>query len=261
MSSHQSQRLGISYNTIHDNILIATWEQPHKQINNADFSFVEKHEELTKVQSIHNKVEINSRHNTMWSYFVGLVLLVVCAAVSAQCPDKPLNSLSIDEVQSLLQDWQLDNAFAKEFKEQQVSGYLLKFMDERTLSVESYANAQPFHVAALFARIKECSAPTPVQQQASASRRQLQSDSEASTSGIRIKSNNSVISLGPEADVNLRRTGDSALTVESDIHLCGHGLHFCNLFFELVHLFTDEAALSVDHGFRISSRFDAFNFR
>jgi len=191
---------------------------------------------------------MNSRH-TVASALAAAALLAGCdvasASTGAGCPTD-IESLSTSEVGTLLSQWKLGKAFADEFEQQEVDGFALLHVRPDTVDKTAYPNAQPFHWEVLWSRLARCEGATETASSRTvqdavlatdgsaaptASRRRLtESSSEvAAPSGIRIRSNHSSLSFGPNSDVVLKRTADNELTADTNVRFCdGNGIRFCN---------------------------------
>ena len=154
---------------------------------------------------------------------------IVCSAGSvalhdaAACPQQESLSLSVDDVQSLLQSWNLHRAFGKEFEQQLVDGYALQHLNRDMVVPSVYPQAQPFHWAMLWERLGACgigaSAKTaPVKSTALPPRRKLASSQTADGSGLIIKAQQSTISMGPDGDVVLQRSGERSMRINGNVH-------------------------------------------
>ena len=165
----------------------------------------------------------------------------------SNCPYDVL-SLSTEDVQTLLKEWNLDHALGAEFSSQHVDGFMLAHISTDTVDRTAYPNAQPFHWTALFTRLELCkigkqtkadlkraakglssegeSAPA---NGAEPARRRLGSGMTASHSGIHIVSNKSTIAFGPDADIMMYRSEENVMSMDNHVAFCnGNGLLFCN---------------------------------
>lgn len=176
---------------------------------------------------------------------------VACAAAAASgakkspvCPDD-FDELTTSDVRDLLSRWNLAKPLGAEFEEQGVDGFALQHIRPETVNPVAYPNAQPFHWEILWARLSQCGgtrgttveaeveAVLPSEQRSVPPRRRLaeasSSDVASTPTGIRLRSNRSSLSFGPDSDVVLRREGEETLGVDADLLFCdGHGLRFCN---------------------------------
>ena len=144
------------------------------------------------------------------------------AAVDVVCPEKPLESLTIDEVQGYLSSWNVDTAFATEFAAQKVDGFKLSLLLVAPGAADEtrYPNAQPFDWMALKKYLAHCAATGSRDREAATGSergRQLASSASAGVSGLHIKRDNAGVILGAGGDVRLLRTGDQALQLNATV--------------------------------------------
>ena len=176
-------------------------------------------------------------------------LLLASTTASAQvtgkgCPQGDLAQVSTADVQALLVEWELDHALGAEFQAQRVNGFALKHLSGDTVDPAAYPNAQPFHWAVLWDRLGVCGIGPLAGKSGSPSHRQEENvafdgdlvgdaahrrlQTESAWSGLKISRNQSMISLGSEADIVLRRLEEKILAIENDLYFCdGNGIKFC----------------------------------
>jgi len=149
-----------------------------------------------------------------------LALLVGASltALSHAVPEGPLESLSVDDVQELLKDWNLHNAFGEAFVADEVDGKTMLYLHVDDLQKEQhYPNARNFHARRLIAERDALAKGSKENVDVSSGgvvRRGLKESSGAS-SGVAIRSNSSCLSMGTTLDVSLCRDGDSSLLCNS----------------------------------------------
>jgi len=149
-----------------------------------------------------------------------LALLVgaFLTALSNAVPEGPLESLSVDDVQELLKDWNLHNAFGEAFVADEVDGKTMLYLHVDDLQKEQhYPNARNFHARRLIAERDALAKGSKENVDVSSGgvvRRGLKESSGAS-SGVAIRSNSSCLSMGTTLDVSLCRDGDSSLLCNS----------------------------------------------
>jgi len=135
---------------------------------------------------------------------------------SVAIPDRRLQDFSIDDVQELLGDWNLQDAFGTYFARLQIDGDMLhNDLKPEHIDLGACADANGAHVSKLFRKLKSLkSADGELSLQKDARKsRQLSETSAAKKSGLRIASNESSIVLGQNGDVVLSRTPDAGLHV------------------------------------------------
>lgn len=157
-----------------------------------------------------------------------LVLPSLGAGVSL-CPEAPIDSLSVQEVQELLQEWNLGPAFGSEFEAQHVDGFKLAVMvggDGGEVSLDdvldkaAYPKAQPFDWLVFRKRLLEC-LPAPQPHAELLDRRGLAASQSKMGSGVHVKKENGGILLGPSGDVQLFRSGEGQLLVNATVGIAG----------------------------------------
>lgn len=135
-------------------------------------------------------------------------------ADTSKCPEAGLAQLSVEDVQSLLADWNLDEALGTEFLDQKVDGFKLKLLSRPgAVDPARYTKAQPFDWLALREHIVDCEG-TPTLPPA-ANRRQLGTTASANSVGLHIKKDQGGLILGSDGDVQVRRSGDGTLLLNA----------------------------------------------
>ena len=153
-------------------------------------------------------------------------LLPSLGAGVSLCPEAPIDSLSVEEVQELLQEWSLGPALGTEFKAQHVDGFKLSVMMgdgaslDDVLDKTAYPKAQPFDWLVFRKRLLEC-LPAPQAHAELLDRRALASVQAKIGSGVHVKKENGGIVLGPAGDVQLFRSGDGQLLVNATVGIAG----------------------------------------
>lgn len=183
------------------------------------------------------------------------------------CPEKTIESLTIDEVQGYLSSWNVDTAFATEFAAQKVDGVKLSLILAPGAVDESrYPNAQPFDWMALRKYLKHCAANGGEQEAPAGSGqrhgRQLASSANSDVSGVHIKRDNAGVILGIDGDVQILRTGDQALQLNATVDATSNVVIRGNLTVDgHVHLTSGDvnAANLAELALDVSSLFDSLS--